>query len=159
MAGLPPGDYQACIFAGQLGVLDPCTWSGVAKFSVAAGQKATFPTVRLTRGGVLQVRLLDPAGLLPKSESFMNPAMIVGVDSPTRGFIGMKGGEKSVPGGKQYTMTVPFDTPLKLWLFSRTLRFTDESGAAVDYRGASIPFSVPSGQTKTFTLNVAGVAP
>lgn len=159
VAGLPPGEYQACIFAGQLGVLDPCIWSGVARFSVAAGQRTAFPSVRLTNGGFLQVRFLDPAGLLPRSEPLMNPATIVGVDSPTRGFVGMKGGEKSVPGGKEYTMTAPFETPLKLWLFSRTLRFSDESGAPVDNRGASIPFSIPNGQTKTFTFTVAGVAP
>jgi len=159
VAGLPPGQYQACIFARQLGVLDPCIWSGVATFSVVAGQKTAFPAVRLTKGGLLQVRFLDPAGLLPKSEPLMNPAMIVGVVPSTRGFIGMKGGQRSVPGGREYTMTVPFDTPLKLRLFSRSLRLTDESGRAVDNPGASIPFSVPSGQAKIFTFTVAAVAP
>lgn len=56
-------------------------------------------------------------------------------------------------------MTVPFDTPLKLRLFSRSLRFTDESGRAVDNPGASIPFTVPGGQAKIFTFTVAAVAP
>jgi hypothetical protein len=156
---LLPGQYQACVIAGTLGVLDPCIWSGVAKFAVPPGQKTTFPGIRLQKGGVVHVRFLDPSGLLPKADSIINPVLIVGVRSSSGGFKGMKAGESATPEGKAYLMSVPAGVPLKLWLFGRTLRLTDESGNPVHNLGANIPFSVGLGQTKTFTFKVARLAP
>lgn len=83
----------------------------------------------------------------------------MGVRSSSGGFKGMKAGETATPEGKAYVMTVPAGVPLKLWLFGRTLRLTDESGNPVDNLGANLPFSVGLGETKTFTLNVARVGP
>ena len=156
---LPPGEYRACVIAGTLGVLDPCIWSGVAKFSVTPGQKTAYPTIRLQKGGIVQVRLLDPSGLLPKTDSITNPTLIVGVRSPSGGFKGMRAGEVATPEGKAYLMTVPAGVPLKLWLFGRTLRLTDERGSPVDNVGANIPFSVGLGETKTFTFEVGRLTP
>ena len=46
---------------------------------------------------------------------------------------------------REYEMSVPAGTPLKLWVFSRHVTLADSTGVGIDNSGARIPFQQPPG--------------
>jgi hypothetical protein len=50
---------------------------------------------------------------------------------------------------QHWQLGVPFDQPLRLWLFSRYLGIRDANGKVLDHLGTEVPFDVPSGTVPT----------
>jgi hypothetical protein len=117
------------------------------------------PTIVLKKGVLLKVRVNDPAGLLPAvKEDFLRPLnLIVGVVFGEGAFL--RATNTGVDGaGRDYEMSVPAGTPLKLWVFSRHVTTADSRGLPVDNLGAKIPFQAAAGRDHAFTLHVSGRA-
>jgi hypothetical protein len=152
---LDPGDYTVCVAVPPaLGIVDPCTWTGVWKVTVASAQQSAPPAFVLRKGGVVRVHVTDAQHLLPKQDSIVMPLLSIGVRTAGNALIGMKTSEQITSVGRDYILTVPFDTPLRLWVFSRTLRFVDQSGGEL-LKGGNVAFTIPSGQTaKDFNLSI-----
>jgi hypothetical protein len=113
--------------------------------SVAAGLSTTPPVLVLHKGGTLRVHIADSKHLLPKSESLVMPSFTLGVMTASGGYTDMKGSELVTSTGHDYTLVIPFDMPLRLWIFSRRFRFADQSGAEL-LNGGNVPLTISAGQ-------------
>lgn len=159
VSDLPAGEYLLCAEVPSGPYLNPCRWSFAYRTTVSPGSVAT-PTVVLKKGTLLKVRVNDPAGLLPSvKEDVSRPLqLIVGVVFGEGAFLRAK--NTAVHGaGRDYEMSVPVSTALKLWVFSRHVMLADSKGAAIDNAGAKIPFQATAGQDHVVTLNVSGRDP
>src|SRR5438105_687357 len=59
--------------------------------------------------------------------------------------------------GRDHSITVPVGTPLKLWLFSRSLRIKDNIGNDIDATNYSPPLQIAAATKRVdFMFNVAG---
>lgn len=158
VSNLPVGEYLLCAEVPSGPYLDPCKWSVAQRTTVSAGGVAT-PTIVLKKGVLLKVRVNDPAGLLPAvKEDFLRPLnLIVGVVFGEGAFL--RATNTGVDGtGRDYEMSVPAGTPVKLWVFSRHVTMVDSRGLPVDNLGAKIPFQATAGRDHAFTLHVSGRA-
>jgi hypothetical protein len=115
------------------------------------------PVIVLKKGAMLKVKVNDAPGLLPATQS--------GGGSPANLSIGVFAGNSAYYGaqitsvsktGREYTIIVPGNVPLKLWAFSRDVTLTDSNAAAVDHSGARIPFQAEVGKDHNIVLNVSG---
>ena len=114
------------------------------------------PAFVLRKGGVLRVHVTDSQHLLPKQDSIIMPVFSIGVRTSGNAYMGMNGSAQINPAGRDYVMTVPFDTPLRLFIFSRTLRFADQSGAEL-LNGENAAFTIARGKAAMdFNISVIG---
>lgn len=158
VSNLPVGEYLLCAEVPSEPYLDPCKWASAQKVTVTA-RSVVRPTVMLKKGVLLKVRINDPAGLLPRAkEDLLSPLnLIIGVVFREGAFL--RAVNTAADGtGREYEISVPTDTPLKLWVFSRHVALRDAKGAAVDNSGAKIPFQPTSGRDHVFNLHVSGRA-
>jgi hypothetical protein len=158
VSNLPVGEYLLCAEVPSGPYLDPCKWSLAQSTTVSAGSVAR-PTIVLKKGVLLKIRVIDPAGLLPPvKEDLLHPLnLIVGVVFGEGAFL--RATNTGVDGtGRDYQISVPAGTPLKLWVFSRHVTLADSGGLPVDNSGAKIPFQATAGRDHVFTLHVSGRA-
>jgi hypothetical protein len=155
---LEPGDYTVCVTTPpDSGIVSPCHWYGVWKMTVAAGLTVAPPSLVLHKGGTLRVHVSDSQHLLPKSESLAMPSFTLGVMTAHGGYTGMKASEKVTSTGRDYTLVIPFDTTLRLWIFSRRFVFADQSTELLN--GGNVPLIVSAGQgPKDIYISVIGPA-
>ena len=60
--------------------------------------------------------------------------------------------------GRDHSITVPVGTPLKVWLFSRTLKVTDSLAKAIAIPGHAVPFQAAAGANRLdYLFNITGV--
>ena len=86
---------------------------------------------------------------------FPDPGIIIGVQGDDGAFYRAAFGP-AMANGRDFQITVPYDTHLRLWVFSRTLSVSDGLGNTLNSSGTWLPFEIPSGQpTGSFTLSVA----
>jgi hypothetical protein len=155
IASLPAGDYLVCAYAS--GYLDSCKW-GLARSApgLAVAETRNLNSIALIPAAVVTVQVSDPLGLLPtKLNPAMDPGLIVGVKRPLGTFL------PSAPavstGGRTYQLSVPFATPLTIWVYSRTLALADAQNTTLSPGGAGIALEVASGSKPApITIRVTG---
>jgi len=152
---VPAGDYQICVEVPRGGFLDLCKWSPPTRAVAPAGSPVE---IRLTRGAEVRVRIEDPAGLTPTYNNLREvPSVVVGVQTETGAYHALRidGKDKD---GWDLRLTVPFDTALKLWVYSPGVELADAVGQRVDAaRGLHIPFQVTrAANARQFTLVATG---
>lgn len=97
-------------------IYDNCGWDTPVDLILAPGSSNTSRAVRVRRGGIVRIRLDDPQGLLPATEtSYGERRAKVGVMTPTEAFHAATLRSRD-PGGRELVITVPFDMPLRLWV-------------------------------------------
>lgn len=159
VAGLPAGNYMACVSVPGRPFLDPCKWSQSLGVRVDGAVTATL-NAKLTLGVFLNVRINDPQHLLPTSEQtpLDFPHLIVGVKFDNEAFQAAQR-VSSDSTGENYEMAIPAGVPMNLWLHSRYVTLSDAQGNALANLGAKIPFQAALGATQAFTVNVTGAVP
>jgi hypothetical protein len=160
IAGLPQGDYVVCADRPSGGYLDPCKWANpLLVTSLAPNEVRSLGLFILPVGAVLTVRLTDATGLLAASAAGApGGGPVVGAQlSPgnvVRALV-VSSGSSEV----DYQVTVPYNTALGLWVFSRDLSMKDSNGNSLAREGAIIPIEVSPGDgpgALSVTLTVAG---
>ncbi|MDP2999223.1 MAG: hypothetical protein Q8N47_17175 [Bryobacterales bacterium] len=153
---LDTASYYLCAQVVGGGYLDPCKWSGIETLKLNPGQIRTGLQIKLKKGAILRFRIEDPKALLPKDSVVAAPHLIIGIRTETGAFHAAYTARQDAT-GRDLQLTVPFDTPLRLWVYSRHVKLTDTTGAVVDVTGAgpSIQLS-PKDEVKQFTYVVTG---
>ncbi len=155
--GLPSGKYALCADVPSAAYLDPCVWAQPLEATVSANSKTSI-TVVLTKGAFLNVRVNDPARLLPHELDgpWTLRRLLVGVKYARGAYQGAHDiGMDSM--GHDYQLIIPVGTPLMLWLFSRDLALVDGNGRKVSMPESNIQFLAgPGDQTFTFTTSKPG---
>jgi len=156
---LPNGQYTLCAQAASGSWLNPCEW-GAARPTVvvSAAQRAVSTTLVLKRGAAVSIRVDDPTGLLAQNEGKTPGAhLLLGVRSDA-GIFHTASVIAQDPGGRDYSVTIPFDAKVNLVVASSFFRLADATGAPFAASGAAaVPVAVPSGQAPpTLRLAVSG---
>jgi len=155
--GLIPGTYSMCA-AGPVGFLDTCRWSAHIRLNLAEGERRGDLLLTLKRGAVVQIWVDDPEGLVEMGTGpgdFRN--LIVGVTTPSGAFYGPEAVEKNGAAWR-FVVTIPFEDPFRLWVFSRHLRLRMDDGTALNMKGRNEEFTIHRGQGGLdFHLAVAGL--
>lgn len=153
---LPDGKYTICIVSPGPGFLDSCTWTGAIIFSVNQDRAPAVADLRLKTGTEIHVRINDPLQLGRAKKNAAIP-LIVGVLINEHIFHAAPiVSEDST--GRDHSISVPLSTPLKLWLFSRTLKVTDSSANPITIPGHAVPFQAAVGTSRLdYVFNIAGV--
>ncbi len=156
LGGLPDGQYVLCVEFPEGGFLDPCAWTS-SPGVLLNGMPLATQEIKVQRGSDLLIRVNDPDGLLPDTDRrSAAPNLIIGIQTPSGAFNAAR--EVFVERtGRELALTVPFDTPLYLWVFTRHYRIHDESGKEIDMNGAMIPLTIPHGTAShRAVLTIAG---
>jgi len=156
--GLPSGNYLLCVDDPMGRYLDPCKWSMPISVGGLSGAEARdVKQIHLREGGILTIHVNDPAALLsPVDDLIVDPGIIVGVQTKAGMFYRATQKTKG-QFGRDYQIAVPYDVPLGLWLFSRTVSIADEIGNKIDSAGSLRWFEMPTGVlARTVTVSVTG---
>lgn len=144
LTALPDGAYLVCVDVPAGGYLDPCLWSRGIALKVSLRQAVPLGHIVLKKGAVLRVRINDANHLLPPASLISSSKLIIGIKTSVGAFYPARLVSADQT-GRDLMITVPFDAPLKFWIFSRQVKMTDPAGAVVDTSGIDIPFSVAAG--------------
>lgn len=156
VGNLDPASYYLCAQVVGGGYLDPCKWSGMETLKLNSGQIRTGLQIKLKKGAILRFRIEDPKALLPRDSVVAAPHLIVGIRTETGAFHAAYTVRQDAA-GRDLQLTVPFDTPLRLWIYSRHVKLTDTTGAAVDVSGAGASIRLsPQDEVKQLTYLVTG---
>lgn len=130
---LIPGNYRICARSVESGFLDPCAWhSGPPLLlPVAAGQQIVGHEITMLSGREFELIVADSTGVLEQNQSRGTGVdLVVGVWGPGGQFqpalLKLK-----LSTSRTYSVTVPFDTPLRLNITGRRLVMEDESGKRI----------------------------
>jgi hypothetical protein len=152
-SSLPAGRYQIC--AQTAGFLPSCTWSGTKWVTVGAGATPPLDDIQLLEAARVRIRIQDPLHLLPKI-AIPSPVLSVGVMSVSDAYLSAEQ-TASDADGRTASIDVPFGQPLQIWLYSWKFQISDSKGAALDLKGARIPFQADtSNSLPTFTFVITG---
>lgn len=159
-AAVPPGDYSVCVGSPSGRYLDPCLWSqpaGAAVSSLSPGEVRDIPAIVLTAAALISVHVADPSGLLGAELGplTLDPGMIIGVQRDDGAFY-RAWPSAGTASGRDFQIAVPFNVPLRLWVFSRTLSVADSQRRTLSGQGEGIPFEAVQGQDTHIDLSVAG---
>jgi hypothetical protein len=155
LPALPDGNYRICVTSPTPGMLDTCSWTGATTFSVVQGRALAIPDIHMTSGTEIHIRINDPAQLgLPARNG---PAKLsIGVLESNHVFHSVPQVARDAT-GREHSITVPQSTPLKLWLFSRSLKIQDATNNAVDTRGYRLPVQAAAGKQRLdYVFHVVG---
>ncbi len=180
---MPAGTYRLCVQAQGTAFLNPCDWdlgrnslkspiapSGTTAANeviiAAAQQRANF-ALKVKRGTVVQINLNDSGQLAAASASPSAPGVGKGAPHVMLGVI--------VPGGLIRPLTqvsksaassvhqavIPFDTPVKLSVYSGQLQLAHEDGKPIAEKGDAIDISRKTGSPvpKPVVVNITGRKP
>lgn len=145
VSSLPAGDYLLCAYAP--GFLDSCKWDlALGASGISPGETRNLNAIRLIPATKVTVQISDPLGLLSsKVQPGVDSGLILGVKREGGAFLPST--PQIVTGGRTYQFTIPYDTPLTVWVYSRSLRLADSQNNALAPAGAGIPLQVVSGAT------------
>ena len=159
-SSLGAGQYTLCAAAPVSIWLGSCEWGGKGtSVSLTQSQPSATVSIVLTKGAGINVRVIDPGGLLAANEGKTPGAhLLVGVGMDNLVFrpaaiLSQAGGTRT------YQIAVPFDHPVKLSIASSFFQLSDITGKALAKFGNLIPVLVPSGQEPPIVvLNLTGSA-
>lgn len=156
---LPAGTYNICVQPSGGAYLDPCTWGqALPSVAVVDGQASIGNTVKLPTGGVLKVRVNDPAGNLQAKAGDPGPGHVLMMLHPSNGPPVPLPLTKNDVTGRDYEVVIPMDTTLSLLTYSKEVTFTDPDQKPVQAGGGVRKISIPSAgpQTATVVFTVTG---
>jgi hypothetical protein len=164
-SGLKTGMYFICAVplpttAGQHFV-DSCLWQSSSSFHVplAPGQAQQGLVVPVQHGYPLQVRVNDPASLLPV------PAGVSGQNYLAVHVIGSSGLAEPMPivsanaTGRTHQLIVPYNTPLQVLIHSSTVALTDATGKPLAATSAINVTASTASPPPPIVVNVTGPVP
>ncbi|MEO8658087.1 MAG: hypothetical protein ABI693_06435 [Bryobacteraceae bacterium] len=97
------------------------------------------------------MRLMGRPGLHPPLT--LDPGIVIGVQRDDGAFYRMRPVARTAS-GQDFQTSVPPKTPLRLWVFSRTLSVTSSEGRRLASQGEAIPFEAVEGQDTHIDLGV-----
>ena len=136
-ANMLPGTYRVCVQAPGTDLLDPCRWRIPVMIKVTAGQNVTGFRIALEQGVPLSIRIDDAAQLLDKNEGKTKGAHLsVGVWPGSKLFqaVPISGKDNK---GRDHTVYVPKNEPIKVSVFSKAFRIAEPSQTAVRVTAAT----------------------
>jgi hypothetical protein len=147
--------------ASASGLLNIGTWDRVGVVDVRDASPVRNLAITLRRAAGLVVRVNDPHNLFfhPCASPASCSNLIIGIrfGATFQAFLGATAEPRDADGGIDYRLPIPFDTPLRLWVFTRDYFITDESGVPINTEGPNAVFTVPRDTcTKRFILNITG---
>ena len=153
-SSVPPGTYLVCAEVPGQAFLNSCKWGETKSMVVASGQTSA-DTVRLGKGVFLKVHIEDPKSLLPPDRRPLGPPpVIVGVKFGNGAFLAAD--LVSVTEGADFSMPIPVNTPLELWLSTREVSLADQQGNTVDLSTRKISFTAIPSSDQSFSFTVSG---
>ena len=158
LSGLVPGQYQICARDRRAGLLDPCRWStSPPTVTITATDAAKLPTITLKKGRLLEVHIVDDAGVMVADGA--KPKLLVGMwqDNGLFVTIPVRSQDKK---GRVHAQYVPQDKPLQISVTSNEYAITDGTGVAIDAKSghANRAEIQPGDQPISLTFHATGVA-
>ncbi len=156
LAGLLPARYSICAEFPDSSYLNTCIWSGDRTVNASIPGDISNIKIVAQPAAIIRVDIADLTGVLGKAMSAVTDNRF---GTPIN--IGVKSGDSyytaklvsSDSGGRHYAIAVPFDQPLRLWLYSRSVGFLDQGGIRLANSGTELPFLVRKGLTVGFWLS------
>ena len=156
---LRAGVYVVCVSTGNQPYLDPCHWSATpVTFTVIDGQAISNAVVKLTKGQQYQIRVNDPQQNFTSEGKTPGANLVMGIRALSGAFHSAVLASSDAS-GRNYTVTVPFDTPINLSVLPGTFQLSDGGGLPVATSGGQYQITASSAaptSTLTFTLNGVG---
>jgi len=156
---LAAGTYLLCAEKEDIGLLNPCFWSGQpTSVTVSAGGTVTGISLVAEKGVALRIRLNDAPGLLAANDDVVIRAKpVIGPPLPTQ--IASKDAA-----GKTMTVLVPQAQPVDIHIYSAKLLLADEKGNAFTTPNVKVTVTSPSASASQnaaadLTLNIQGQNP
>lgn len=135
VGGLPGGRYKLCTLP-PAGFLDNCGWSGPVDIVLPPGSTATGRLIRLRRGAVVRIRVNDPQVLLPAVQGLPGThRLVVGVMTASNAFREAKLVSRDAS-GQDLAVTIPFDSPVRLWVVPTGVAVRAQDGRDILNAGA-----------------------
>jgi hypothetical protein len=156
---LEAGTYVLCSETNTPGWLDPCHWSAsVPSINLAAGQNLTAQTVVMTKGAIIQIRLVDPSKMLSAIPGPIPRDIEIVAHASNNAYYNAQLTSTDVIG--QYRqLTLPFDQVHTLVVRSQQFSLLDATGAVVPTTGHTQQLQVSStAVAPQLTYTVAGKA-
>jgi hypothetical protein len=141
---LPAGKYSICIHTPGGPHLNNCQWATESQATVAGGQTVSAPTIAVTEGALLQIRLDDPKKSISPSDD-----ILVGISLPNT-FQPMRLASSDAT-GRTYDAAVPKKTPVKVTVISTHVQMTDDKGNGM---GPQASVQAGASPTSAATLTV-----
>jgi len=157
---LDTGTYLLCVEATGTAYLNPCHWSASPPmYEVTSGVAISGAVIKVTIGSLLPIAVNDPQQLIA--------AQAVGKAAPPLiGAIGLSGVfipaklAASTNAGKSYTVTLPFDAPIGIFVSGGGFQLTDASSKAVPNGGQIVQVTIPStGSAPNLGFTIVGASP
>jgi hypothetical protein len=154
---LKAGVYLVCVSVRGTTYLDPCHWSASAPtFTLTAGLAISNAVIQPAKGQQIQVIINDPQQNFSKEGSTPNAHLLLGVRAVSGAFQSALLTSSSAS-GRNYTITVPFDSPTGFFIQSGDYQLTDSTASAVASAGGLYQVTAPSsGSPPTLTFTVTG---
>ncbi len=154
------GELQICADAPATTWLDPCRW-GPKPTLITLSEKAPASslTIRLDKGLLVFVRVVDAAAVLDKSEAAVAGAdLLIGLSNDNGTWEPVELTSRDLT-GRTYQIKVPFDKPINLTAASSLFGLTTGDSTPVQRNGITVTktFTALSGKTPP-TINFAVVS-
>ncbi len=141
-SGLPAGSYSLCLDSPPPLYVDHCSWGlAGAFFTIVAGSNTILKPVTITAGVRIHFLISDPQGVLPVAIQ-LEPIAHIGVVT-TRGMYRSATLASRTGNVVELVVAIPHTVAASTSLFSRTLKFTQPTGAPA----VPIAVSPPQGAT------------
>jgi hypothetical protein len=156
--GLNDGKYRLCAQVPNSVWLNPCEWGlQPPVVTLSTAEPTTSVTMILKKGAAVPIRIDDPGQLLSLNEGRTPGAhLLVGVGNDAFVF---RPAPVLPPGtsGATRQIVIPFNSPVKLVVYSSFFHLSDANGVPLPRTGAAIPVLVPLGtQPAIIKLTVTG---
>jgi hypothetical protein len=154
LSSVPAGQYEICVDAPHLNVLDPCKWGGSQKFTITA---AATTTVNLTvkRGYLMKLRVNDGNGLLstaPAGPAGPSLQLVVQTIQGTFENLRLQGVDAT---GRNHYLVIPYNMPLVLVATGTDIALRDSNNVRYKNDSVQLPIVAMSGSTlPTVTFNI-----
>lgn len=160
LTGIPSGQYRLCVQAPLTAWLNPCMWStGVDIVSVASSSISGLK-VRLLKGSILRVKIIDSQKLL-QAKGLQAPAAILMGIFRTNGLFFPLIETSLSQAGIDRQITIPFDSDLKFHASFGKAQATDALGQVVSANGITVPIRQSSAakQELQMTFSLTNLLP
>jgi hypothetical protein len=154
---LNAGVFLVCVSVVNSTYLDPCHWSTSAPtFTLTAGLAISNALIQPVKGQQVQVIINDPQQNFANEGTTPNAHLLLGVRAVSGAFQSALL-TSSNASGRNYTVTIPLDSPTNFFIQSGAYQLADSTAAAVGSAGGSYQVTAPStGSTPTLTFTVTG---
>ncbi len=156
MAGVPAGQFIACVQYPDSPYVDGCAWDVPRTFALTDNGALDLGALELREGHEFRVRIDDPRGELDQiRKAGTKPDLRIGLWTAA-GFFYPLPLKREQPNSREYTAVVPYDVPFRLTAQTEKVQLAGERGKPVDGQKA---FTVKRGnEPPVFHLEITGIA-